>query len=268
MEGKKQKDRDNKKPEATGESRDRRNNAFYHRKKKTGEREFREEQELSAAPEQEPKPEPEGPPSFNAHALDLEPGVIIPERPSLDLTYHDFTRESYEAGEKPFVPKRRKAVPFELSETPRMQSEYWEGRTPGRRKILSQAESAVSAETNDAPPRQQESRQPETRREGADRTNEKRESQQRAQKGRPERKAVRENPREDSPGQGNAGRQDKPGIKKNPKRQEHNIIRKKGKESKEGKTEHERGGAPAEPVNDQTGESAKESLMKPYWMKK
>jgi hypothetical protein len=98
-------------------------------------------------------PKVEEPVSFNAHALDLEPGVVILPRPSLDLSYIDFTRESYEAGEKPFTPKKKKVVPFELSETPHMQTDYWEGKTPGRRKLMN-APDGAAAEAKEEPRRQ------------------------------------------------------------------------------------------------------------------
>ena len=62
--------------------------------------------------------------SFNPHPLDLDEDVEIPVRPSVDLTYHDFTRESVNVGERrQFLPKKRNAVPYEQSETPRSQSE-------------------------------------------------------------------------------------------------------------------------------------------------
>ena len=98
-------------------------------------------------------PKEEEPIVFHAHALDIEPGVVIPPRPSVDLTYNDFTRESYQAGEKPFVPKKKKIVPFELSETPKTQSEYWEGRAPGRRKLLNAMEQAEASDDKAEPRR-------------------------------------------------------------------------------------------------------------------
>ena len=69
------------------------------------------------------------PVGFHAHPLDMEPGFVIPERPSVDLNYNDFTRESYDDSEKRlFVPKKKSGIPFELSLTPRTQSEAREGR--------------------------------------------------------------------------------------------------------------------------------------------
>jgi hypothetical protein len=78
----------------------------------------------------------EGPAAFNAHALDLDAQAVIPDRPSIDLNYTDFTRESYEPapGASRSHPRKKKTVPFELSETPRTQSEFWEGRGTSRRR--------------------------------------------------------------------------------------------------------------------------------------
>jgi hypothetical protein len=67
--------------------------------------------------------------TFNAHPLDLEPGTIIPPRPSINLSYNDFTRESMTIGEsRSFVPKKRDPIPFELSEIPRKYSESRENK--------------------------------------------------------------------------------------------------------------------------------------------
>ncbi|MCL1849174.1 MAG: hypothetical protein FWF83_05850, partial [Clostridiales bacterium] len=75
------------------------------------------------------------PMEFHAHALEMEPGFVAPERQSIDLTYNDFTRESYDAKDRrPFVPVKRNLVPYELSETPRSQQEPQENRGNERRR--------------------------------------------------------------------------------------------------------------------------------------
>ncbi|MCL1804868.1 MAG: hypothetical protein FWG28_02530 [Clostridiales bacterium] len=305
--GKKHRDKDNRKPEPSGEAGDRKNNTNFHRKKKSVDRETREERELwyelepESEPEAKPAPRPEGPPSFHAHALDLEPGVVFPERPSLDLTYVDFTRESYEA-DKPFVPRKKKIVPFELSETPRMQPDFWEGRTPGRRKLMGQPDGANRGEKDGEAARTRDGKPSEGRKEARDKSGDKKETGQRAQKGRGERKAARDGARDntrdgasesivesarentrESAGEGvrdgskeeaqeagrqsrgNIKRQDQPMMKRSAKRQEHNADRRK---SRDGGNTGEGKSQPAEPANDQGGGDAKESLIKPYWMKK
>ena len=240
--GKKKKNAENKTEEPAGEASGKKSGGFFHRRKKTSEKESKDSKESKEGH----LPEDEAPASFNAHALDMEPGVVIPPRQSLDLTYNDFTRESYEEANKPFVPKKKKPVPFELSETPRMQPEYWEGKTPGRRKLMNKAESAGTAEPGEEVSRPQEPRRSNPRKESADKTGEKQESPQKAQKGRQERKPPKENTRESKPNAISAKRQDQRGMKKTAKQ---NI-----------------------PIQDsadeQSGDSAKESLMKPYWLKK
>ena len=90
-------------------------------------------------PRQKDKPESLDPatPVFHAHALDLDPNIVIPERPSVDLNYTDFTRSSIEGELKqPKFRKRKPLIPFELTETPRLNSDQWEGRPAGRRKLM------------------------------------------------------------------------------------------------------------------------------------
>ena len=110
------------------------------------------------------------PPVFHAHALDLDPDLVIPERPSVDLTYTDFTRSAIEGELKqPKMRKRKPLIPFELTETPRLNADQWEGRPPGRRKLMAAAEEGTEEEKTGEAGRPQEGRKnrerPETRQE-------------------------------------------------------------------------------------------------------
>ncbi len=110
-------------------------------------REARETRETKEKPQGE-KANSEKPAAFNAHALDMEEGFVMPVRPTVDLTYVDFTREAVTQSERrPFVPKRRNEVPFEMSETPKSQSENRDrdARQPERRP-RKQAERDIATE--------------------------------------------------------------------------------------------------------------------------
>jgi hypothetical protein len=273
-------------------------------------------------------PKAEEPVIFNAHALDMEPGVITVPRPSLDLTYIDFTRESYEAGEKPFVPKKKKLVPFELSDTPHMQTEYWEGKTPGRRKLLNQADNAAASETKEEPRRTRETRNQGTTGYGAERNapgtdnekgkdRDKREDRlqkpekpEKPEKGKLTRKIIvkKQDEQVTEPSaknnaeiQENARRQDHAKQGKNTKRRDQTVAQSSGKkpdnspvrardhrETREETNAGTRGPgtkarehaetnakAPTDnsdkksaAIRDDKPETVKESLMRPYWMKK
>ena len=221
------------------------------------------------------QPAQEAPLSFHAHALDLEPGTLIPERASVDLTYHDFTRDSYEAGDKPFVPKRKKPIPFELSETPHTQSEYWEGKSAGRRRPSAQGENAPSA----------------PRREEAQHAQETKDSDKQKQKQKPPKGKILRNvlargkdeikPPRNEETDADAGttavlRKDETqkaqGKGRGNKRQD-SVRRKERGESGSGAVSGSiSGGTGNKAKKDEQKalppESAKESLMRPYWMKK
>ena len=217
------------------------------------------------------QPEQETPISFHAHALDLEPGTIIPERPSLDLTYIDFTRESYDAGDKPFVPKKKKAIPFELSDTPHTQSEYWEGKSPGRRKSSPQGDAAAGQRHEDAPRPQQE------------KENDKHKQKQQKGKamrnvltrGKEDRKLLRGD-EEDAESALDAGAQKETQRKSqsqsqgkgrgNARRQDQRRPKERGEAGQE--TRAAAGDAQNAESNEAAPEPSKESRMRPYWMKK
>ncbi len=147
-------------------------------------RQFRRNQDDKAKDSQKTGSQEEDKPlTFNAHALDLDPGIAIPERPSIDLTYTDFTRESYEMGTgRPFVPKKKKIVPFELSETPKMQADYWEGRAPGRRKLMNAMENSAEARSNGEGQPAQEKRQPDYKKENQEKAADKADKKDKQQK--------------------------------------------------------------------------------------
>lgn len=226
---KKQNGKQIKSRQPTGEEGDNKNNAMFHRKNRESEN----------AGKEGPPPEPDEPVSFNAHALDLEPGQIIPQRPSIDLTYNDFTRESYEAGERPFVPRKKKIVPFELSETPRTQSEN------------QRLKKGASADNGGDKPS----------------ANHRQEEQTRAQDkaGREEQNPMKSGAkRQDaSRAKTNTRRQDQAPARNGAKRQERPRARQTGDEGS-----NDAGGQPLrEPDRAPSGDQSKESLMKPYWMK-
>jgi len=228
-------------------------------------------------------PHADEPITFNAHALDMEPGVLIPPRPSVDLTYNDFTRESYhEDGSRPFVPKKKKSVPFELSETPRMQSEYWESKTPSRRRLNNSAENASSAEPREESRKHQEQKHTDALPASAEKATGARVEQQPKQgKNKAPRKEQGRNPAEGktNPNPENQthsrdqGSQVKkadgaPADRKEKKNDLFPSVKKRQKKtggSRLEKRERNEDNGGADPSSQ---EPTKESLMRPYWMKK
>lgn len=130
----------------------------------------------------------QAPPVFHAHALDLDPNIVIPERPSVDLTYNDFTRSAIEGELKqPKVRKRKPLIPFELTETPRLNADQWEGRPPGRRKLMAAAEEAAEENKGGENKRGQDSRKGKDRQERPERQDGRREDRGERQGGQKER---------------------------------------------------------------------------------
>ena len=131
----------------------------------------------------------EGPVSFNAHALDMDPGFVLPARPSVDLTYNDFTRESYDTNEgRVFVPKKKHAVPFELSDTPRTQQDPREGKPTDRRKATIPADPDKQSAAPRDPDSMKEIKPADIRKEPAEQAKEKRDKQ----RAKPERNKVQQ----------------------------------------------------------------------------
>jgi hypothetical protein len=241
--GKKNRDRDN---DGKAQIRDameqfsgRQGDSRFHRKRRGGDRDNKGSQ----------TPDAEAPISFNAHPLDMEPDTIVPERPNIDLTYIDFTRESVEEGDRHSTPKKKKNIPYELSETPHMDPEYWEGRTPGRRKLMSKADAAVSVESVEETSPPPAPRQSAPRKESAEKVGAKQDSHQKAQKGRPERKVSKESVRENRAN-------NEAGV--NVKHQDSRGAKGKGRQN----------ASAQDTIAALSDEPAKESLMKPYWLKK
>lgn len=227
--------------------------------------------------------EADKPVTFNAHALDLDPGIVIPERPSIDLTYTDFTRESYEMGTgRPFVPKKKKIVPFELSETPKMQADYWEGRAPGRRKLLNAMENGAEIKANGEGQQTQEKKQPEYKKDNPEKNGDKKDKQQqKQQKDRPwsgsqnqeakDRDRKRQEPKQQKSGQQDCrqeSRQDGRQENKRPENKQNGGGRgpeaqpKKGGPAKEAPKSASKG-APLEAPRNPSKGVAKEALSEP-----
>ena len=219
-------------------------------------------------------PKNEAPLSFNAHALDMEPGFVAPERPSVDLTYIDFTRESVAEGERRhFVPKKRNIVPYELSETPRTQQDSRDGRSQDRRR----QQSFSPVETNPPPETISEQKRPQsgesretamdTTTKGTDRSVKGEDRRERQQRPKQEKSKPQENVgARRSENQGDNSRT-KP--EKAAKRKDQTSMR-SNRDHKENRDTANRSTANRDAVNQEatSQEAGKESLIRPYWMKK
>ncbi|MCL2121831.1 MAG: hypothetical protein FWH28_06230 [Clostridiales bacterium] len=227
------------------------------------------------------KPKEDKPITFNAHALDMEPGFVIQERPSVDLTYQDFTRESYdESDRRPFVPKKRNEVPYELSDTPRTQQvDSRDSRNNGRRQASSPdsgKQVVEAAESGDGAPA---AVQLDSRTKLADQGKDKRTPlRTRDDKGKPSREGGAQKSENTQAGNGSRekGRpqQDQampqqPANRRNPRTQGAAQAR-KSQEKSSGNSNDAKSSAGQAQTDTQQGESAdtaKESLLRPYWMK-
>ncbi|MCL2166477.1 MAG: hypothetical protein FWH49_04220 [Clostridiales bacterium] len=220
------------------------------------------------------------PVTFNAHALDMEPGFVIPERPSVDLTYQDFTRESYDENDRrPFVPKKRNEVPFELSDTPRtQQTDMRESRNNGRRQASvpdSGKQADEAAESGDGA---SAAVQLDSRTKQADQGKEKRSPlKMREDKGKTSREGGAQKSENTQAGNGSrekARPQDQelpqqPVNRRSPRAQGAAQTR-RGQDKGNTNSDYAQSGAGQAQTDTQQGEgadAAKESLLRPYWMK-
>ena len=246
----------------TGGDGQKRNN--FLRRGQAGHDKSRDKKREGAQADKQPKeeaepPKEEGPITFTEHALDLEPGFAIPPRQSVDLDYQDFTRESFdERDRRPFVPKKRNAVPYEMSETPRSQSETRNTRQSDRRRTGTQEEQAQSGKESG-------------RTENKDTKGNKGREPKQAGQGRQARESNRnDRPRDTTPG---AGQETKPRTAAGGEKTglfAKNRGWKAGGGTNKKNTDTANGGkdSAGEKQGDNSPEQAKESLIRPYWMKK